>query len=174
VGLPVHVDEGAGPGHLDSRHACLHDGVGRQILHAADLDALIEDARQRAGIFGLIYIDLDQFKLVNDTYGHHIGDLYLQEVALRMKHQLRSADLLARLGGDEFAALVPAARSRAEVEEVALRLERCMDEPFLIEKYVLRGSASVGIAVYPDDGASKDTLLSFADAAMYKNKHSSR
>jgi diguanylate cyclase (GGDEF)-like protein len=91
-----------------------------------------------------------------------------------MKHQLRSADLLARLGGDEFAALIPAARSRSEVEEVALRLERCMDEPFLIEEYVLRGSASVGIAVYPDDGANKDTLLSFADAAMYKNKHASR
>ncbi|MDR3728075.1 MAG: GGDEF domain-containing protein [Terracidiphilus sp.] len=138
------------------------------------LDALIEDARQRAGIFGLIYIDLDEFKAVNDTYGHRIGDLYLQTVALRMKRQLRSADVLARLGGDEFAALVTAARSRAEVEEVALRLERCMDEPFHIEQYVLRGSASVGIAVYPDDGASKDTLLSFADAAMYKKKHASR
>jgi diguanylate cyclase (GGDEF)-like protein len=138
------------------------------------LDALIEDARQNASIFGLIYIDLDRFKLVNDTYGHHIGDRYLQEVALRMKSQLRSADLLARLGGDEFAALVPAARSRAEVEEVALRLERCMDEPFHIEEYVLGGSASIGIAVYPDDGASKDTLLSFADAAMYVTKYSKR
>jgi len=119
----------------------------------------------------LIYIDLDKFKVVNDTYGHHIGDLYLQKVALRMKHQLRSADLLARLGGDEFAALVPTARSRAEVEEVALRLERCMDEPFHIGEFVLRGSASVGIAVYPDDGASKDMLLSFADTAMYASKH---
>jgi diguanylate cyclase (GGDEF)-like protein len=163
--------------YADLRHRSEFDlltDINNRFSLDKHLDALIEDARQSAGIFGLIYIDLDQFKLVNDTYGHHIGDLYLQEVALRMKHQLRSADLLARLGGDEFAALIPAARSRSEVEEVALRLERCMDEPFLIEEYVLRGSASVGIAVYPDDGANKDTLLSFADAAMYKNKHASR
>jgi diguanylate cyclase (GGDEF)-like protein len=163
--------------YADLRHRSEFDlltDINNRFSLDKHLDALIEDARQRAGIFGLIYIDLDQFKLVNDNYGHHIGDLYLQEVALRMKRQLRSADLLARLGGDEFAALVPAARSRAEVEEVALRLERCMDEPFLIEEYVLRGSASVGIAVYPDDGSSKDTLLSFADAAMYKNKHASQ
>jgi diguanylate cyclase (GGDEF)-like protein len=137
------------------------------------LDALIEKARQNAGIFALIYIDLDKFKLVNDNYGHQVGDLYLQEVALRMKRQLRSADLLARLGGDEFAALIPAARSRAEVEEVAQRLKRCMDEPFTIEGCVLHGSASIGVAIYPEDGASKDTLLSFADTAMYavKNAH---
>jgi len=135
------------------------------------VDALIEEARQKAGIFGLIYMDLDEFKRVNDLYGHQVGDLYLQEVALRMKRQLRSADLLARLGGDEFAALVPVARNRAEVEEVALRLEHCFDEPFAIEGLLLRGSASVGFALYPEDGASKDTLLSFADAAMYAVKN---
>jgi diguanylate cyclase (GGDEF)-like protein len=135
------------------------------------VDALIEDARQRAGIFGLIYIDLDEFKQVNDLYGHQVGDLYLQEVALRMKRQLRSADMLARLGGDEFAALVPAAHNHAEVEEVALRLEHCFDEPFVIEGIVLRGSASIGFALYPEDGASKDRLLSAADAAMYVSKH---
>jgi len=135
------------------------------------IDALIEEARQKAGIFGLIYMDLDEFKKVNDLYGHQVGDLYLQEVALRMKHQLRSADLLARLGGDEFAALVPAARSRAEVVEVALRLQHCFDDPFAIEGLLLRGSASVGFALYPEDGATKDSLLSAADAAMYVAKH---
>jgi diguanylate cyclase (GGDEF)-like protein len=163
--------------YADLRHRSEFDlltDINNRFSLDKHLDALIEDARQMASIFGLIYIDLNQFKVVNDTYGHHTGDLYLQEVALRMKHQLRSADLLARLGGDEFAALIPAARSRAEVEEVALRLERCMDAPFHIEEYILRGSASVGIAVYPDDGASKDMLLSFADAAMYVDKHSSR
>ena len=65
------------------------------------LDALIERARETAGIFGLIYIDLDGFKLVNDRYGHQVGDLYLQEAAARMKHQLRPGDILARLGGDD-------------------------------------------------------------------------
>jgi len=69
------------------------------------LDAKLEEAREQAYILGLIYIDLDRFKQVNDVYGHHIGDLYLQEAALRMKRQLRAHDSLARLGGDEFAAL---------------------------------------------------------------------
>ena len=135
------------------------------------LDNLIEVARHTAGIFGLIFIDLDGFKQVNDLYGHQTGDLYLQEVALRMKRQLRSADMLARLGGDEFAALVPAARSRAEIEEVALRLQHSFDEPFAVQGYVLQGSASVGVALYPEDGACKDDLLSSADAAMYAAKN---
>jgi diguanylate cyclase (GGDEF)-like protein len=138
------------------------------------LERLIEEARLKASIFGLIYIDLDEFKQVNDLYGHQVGDRYLQEVAIRMKHQLRSHDLLARLGGDEFAVLVPVVRSRAEVEEIAHRLERSMDEPFLIDRYSIRGSASVGIAVYPEDGINKDGLLNAADAAMYVAKHSAR
>ncbi|MGA2168487.1 MAG: GGDEF domain-containing protein [Terracidiphilus sp.] len=138
------------------------------------LDALIEEARQKAGIFGLIYIDLDEFKMVNDLYTHQIGDLYLQEVALRMKRQLRSHDLLARLGGDEFAALVAVVPNRAGVEEIAVRLERCFDEPFAVEGFILRGSASVGIALYPEDGATKDSLLNAADTAMYVAKHTRR
>jgi diguanylate cyclase (GGDEF)-like protein len=135
------------------------------------LDAQIEVARLNASIFGLIYIDLDEFKQVNDIYGHQVGDLYLQEVALRMKRQLRGGDLLARLGGDEFAALICAIPSRNGVEEIAHRLERCFDEPFSVEGYMLNGSASVGIALYPEDGASRDSLLSAADAAMYVAKH---
>ena len=116
------------------------------------LEELIEKARENASAFGLIYVDLDDFKLVNDLYGHHVGDLYLQEVSLRMKRQLRTGDILGRLGGDEFAALVSVVRGRADVEEIAQRLERCFDAPFAMEGYVLRGSASVGIAIYPTDG----------------------
>jgi diguanylate cyclase (GGDEF)-like protein len=97
------------------------------------MDAQIEEARANAGIFGLIYVDLDGFKQVNDLYGHHIGDLYLQEVARRMKQQLRSHDLLARLGGDEFAVLLPMVRNRAGVEEIAQRLEHCFNEPLTLE-----------------------------------------
>jgi diguanylate cyclase (GGDEF)-like protein len=134
------------------------------------LDQQIEEARQNAGIFGLVYIDLDKFKHVNDTYGHQAGDLYLQEVALRMKRQLRGGDMLARLGGDEFAALLPRVRNRAKVEEIAQRLERCFEEPFVIEGQTLRGSASVGIALYPEDGATRDELLNTADAEMYVAK----
>jgi diguanylate cyclase (GGDEF)-like protein len=135
------------------------------------LDMLIEEARRKASIFGLIYIDLDDFKQVNDVYGHQVGDLYLQEVAVRMKRQLRGNDTLARLGGDEFAALITVVRNRAGAEEIAHRLEHSLDEPFTVEGYVLHGSASVGIALYPEDGATKDSLLSAADAAMYVAKN---
>jgi diguanylate cyclase (GGDEF)-like protein len=135
------------------------------------LDQQIEQARQDAGIFGLVYIDLNDFKQVNDVYGHQVGDLYLQEVAVRMKRQLRAGDMLARLGGDEFAVLLPKIRNRGEVVEVAHRLERCLDESFPVEGYVIHGSASVGISLYPEDGTTKDSLLSAADAAMYVNKH---
>jgi len=138
------------------------------------MDIQMEEARQNAGVFGLIYVDLDEFKQVNDLYGHQVGDLYLQKVALRMKGQLRSHDQLARLGGDEFAALVTVVRSRAEVEEIAHRMERSFDEPFAIDGYNLTGSASVGVAIYPEDGGNKDSLLSAADAAMYVGKHTRR
>ena len=138
------------------------------------LEQLIEKSNVEGSIFGLVYIDLDAFKEVNDFYGHHIGDLYLQEVSMRMKRQLRSGDMLARLGGDEFAALVPVVRSRSALEEIAQRLERCFDAPFAVEGYVLRGGASVGIALYPEDGTSADSLLSSADAAMYVAKHTKR
>lgn len=138
------------------------------------LEALLEEASEQGAVFGLVYIDLDEFKLVNDRYGHHVGDHYLQEAASRMKHQLRSNDMLARLGGDEFAALLQVVRNRADVEEVAHRLEHCFDNPMSIDGSLLRGSVSVGIALYPDDGTTGDSLLTAADTAMYKVKNSKR
>jgi diguanylate cyclase (GGDEF)-like protein len=134
------------------------------------LEGAIDEARQKATIFGLIYIDLDKFKQVNDRYGHQAGDIYLREVAERMSRQMRPGDLLARLGGDEFAALVCTVRNRSEVKEIAERLERCFDEAFVIEGYVLHGTASIGMATYPEDGTTNDSMLSAADAAMYVGK----
>jgi diguanylate cyclase (GGDEF)-like protein len=135
------------------------------------LESLIDAARQSAGIFALIYIDLNEFKQVNDLYGHQVGDIYLQQVAQRMKKQLRPGDTFARLGGDEFAILVPEAPNRAIVEEIALRLERCFGKPFQLGKNILhQGSASIGAALYPEDATSKDGLLNAADAAMYTAK----
>jgi diguanylate cyclase (GGDEF)-like protein len=134
------------------------------------LDQLIEQARQDAGIFGLLYIDLNEFKQVNDTYGHKVGDLYLQEIATRLKHQLRAMDMLARIGGDEFAVLLPNVRNRTEVEEVARRIERCVDGAFFVENSSIHGSASIGIAMYPEDAETRDAMLSAADATMYVNK----
>jgi diguanylate cyclase (GGDEF)-like protein len=134
------------------------------------LGVLIEDARQKSASFGLVYIDLDDFKQMNDRFGHRVGDLYLQEAASRMKHQLRPTDMLARIGGDEFAVLLPNVRGQAEVQEVALRLERCFHADFELGGHTLRGSASVGTALYPEDGETKDSLFSSADAAMYVSK----
>ncbi|HUV70768.1 MAG TPA: GGDEF domain-containing protein [Terracidiphilus sp.] len=138
------------------------------------LDSFIREARQTAGIFGLIFMDLDQFKQVNDVYGHHIGDLYLQQAAARMKAQLRPGDMLARVGGDEFASLVPVAHNRSDVGEIASRLEHCFDEPFIVQDHVLHGSASIGIALYPEDAVNNDALLNAADAAMYRAKNSKK
>jgi diguanylate cyclase (GGDEF)-like protein len=138
------------------------------------LEEQVAKAREEESVFGLIYIDLDDFKQINDHYGHYTGDLYLQEVSLRMKRQLRSGDMLARLGGDEFAALVPVVRNRAAIEEISQRLERCFDAPFAVEGHVLRGAASVGLALYPEDGDTADMLLGAADAAMYISKYSKR
>lgn len=138
------------------------------------LDLQIELSRQTAGGFGLIYIDLNDFKQVNDRYGHLAGDIYLQEAAGRMKRQLRPGDTLERLGGDEFAVLVPEVRSRAAVMEVAMRLDSCFHAAFRLGGPVIPGTASIGIALYPEDGATKDGLLSAADAAMYKAKKARR
>ena len=108
---------------------------------------------------------------MNDLYGHHIGDLYLQEVALRMKRQLRSHDMLARLGGDEFAVLLPDGaqprRCRGDRSAPGTLLRRSVRPR---RATFCNGSASFGIALYPEDGATKDSLLSAADAAMYAAK----
>ena len=138
------------------------------------LDSCIANAHQEARVFGLIYIDLDDFKHINDHYGHHIGDFFLQEVARRIKRQLRAQDMLARVGGDEFALLLPSVHSRAGVEEVAHRIVRGFDTPFAVEGLILSGSASLGIAMYPENGMSKDDLLRVADQAMYAEKFGKR
>jgi diguanylate cyclase (GGDEF)-like protein len=138
------------------------------------IELRIAEANRLGEIFGLIYIDLDKFKPINDTYGHHIGDAFLQEVALRMSRQLLGGDMLARLGGDEFAALVTLRNDRAALDKIVARLEHCFDEPFVVEGISLDGSASFGVALYPENGTTKDSLLSAADAAMYAIKNLKR
>lgn len=138
------------------------------------IETAIEAARQSAGIFGLLFVDLNDFKQVNDQFGHHSGDIYLQEVALRMKHQLRPDDNLARLGGDEFAVILPNVRDRADVEDITRRLERGFEQPFNCEGCTVQGAASVGIAIYPEDGTTRNSLLRAADEAMYMAKQAAK
>lgn len=136
------------------------------------LTNMISQSQRSAAMFGFIFIDLDRFKQVNDRFGHQVGDMYLQEAALRMKHQLRPGDSLARLGGDEFAVIVAQVHSRSDVQEIAHRLEHSFDKPFTVGGNVVHGSASIGIALYPEDADSADSLLRTADAAMYAVKQS--
>ena len=161
--------------HTDLVHRSEFDmltEIQNRFAFEKNLDELIAGSQQTGGMFGLIYIDLNDFKTVNDRYGHQAGDLYLQMVAERMKHQLRPRDTLARLGGDEFGVLVPVIHSRSEAEDIIRRLERCFEEPFAIKSYVVRGSASIGLAIYPTDGVTNDGVMSVADSAMYEKKRS--
>jgi diguanylate cyclase (GGDEF)-like protein len=138
---------------------------------------LTETLSRRAdghGRFGLIYVDLDGFKQINDQYGHKVGDLYLQAATARMKSRIRPGDLLARIGGDEFAVLVSDVARREDVLEIARRINECFEMPFSIGPYELDGAASLGIAFFPEDGRTKDELLSTADAAMYVEKNTKR
>ncbi|MFZ0661556.1 MAG: GGDEF domain-containing protein [Acidobacteriaceae bacterium] len=135
------------------------------------LKEVLDNARRDQHCFALIYIDLDRFKSVNDRYGHRIGDIYLQHIARRLSEKLRGQDTLARVGGDEFIVLVPTVQNRDEAEEIGWRLGGCFDSPFQIDGKTIEGSASIGIALYPEDGADEDQLKRFADSAMYATKH---
>jgi diguanylate cyclase (GGDEF)-like protein len=155
-----------------SEYDQLTDIPNRFLLECRIAEALTSAQRHRQ-MFALIYIDLDQFKKVNDRYGHRVGDLYLQKVARRLSERMRSRDTLARVGGDEFVALIPVVRDRGEAEEIGRRLEDSFLCPFDLEGLIMNGSASVGVAVYPDDGEHADELKLVADAAMYTRKQGS-
>lgn len=152
-----------------SQYDQLTNAANRFLLESR-LDEALSHARRSQSHFALVYIDLDQFKQVNDFYGHRVGDLYLQQVAERFSEKLRGMDTLARVGGDEFIALIPVVRSPTELEEISQRLLRCFDAPFRIDSHTIRGSASIGYAIYPEDGLSKDELKRVADSAMYARK----
>ena len=124
--------------------------------------------------FAVLFLDLDRFKVVNDTLGHRVGDLLLQDVAKRLKQSLQPADVLARLGGDEFAVVVSSVESRAALEALANRLTEAVSQPYEIDGHRIRSSVSIGIAVGPLDGDNADDLLMAADLALYAVKASAR
>ena len=139
----------------------------RRALTAEVLARLGDQSRHRA----LLLLDLDKFKEVNDSLGHHVGDQLLVQVGTRLSEHLRTGDLLARLGGDEFAVLLDDA-GRDGATDVADKLRAALDEPFFLEEVAVHSSFSVGIALFPDDGLDLSTLLRKADIAMYKAKTS--
>jgi diguanylate cyclase (GGDEF)-like protein/PAS domain S-box-containing protein len=138
------------------------------------LDQTVRRMQRRNDRLAVMFIDLDGFKNVNDSYGHAIGDLALQAVASRLQKCVRSSDSVGRLGGDEFAIVLDGARLPADAALVGERIVAAMAEPLILEGHRLALAASIGIAVYPDDGTDAATLLRNADAAMYEVKQAGR
>lgn len=152
----AHYDELT---HLPNR-SLLYDRLGQAITMAK---------RNRSNI-ALMYIDLDGFKTVNDTMGHHMGDLLLVQTAERLRLCVRESDTLARIGGDEFTILLNDTHERENVEMVAQKVINSIDQPFYLEGHATHIGASIGIARYPDDAPTRGTLLIVADKAMYAAK----
>jgi diguanylate cyclase (GGDEF)-like protein len=152
-----------------ANHDSLTGLPNRQWLNQA-LPAAIERARARNGLLALLFIDLDKFKQVNDSAGHHVGDALLRIAAQRMKTALRPGDHAARLGGDEFTVIIEALENEEEANQAARRIGRSLSEPYLIDGAQYTISASTGITLFPRDGADADKLLRNADLAMYAAK----
>jgi diguanylate cyclase (GGDEF)-like protein len=153
-----------------------HDGLtdlpNRTLLHER-LEDGVAAARDAGRPMALLIMDLDRFKEVNDTLGHHAGDALLREVAARLRVARRAGDTVARLGGDEFAILLPNATENA-ARARATRLLADLAQPFIVEERVLEIGASIGIALYPEHGADAETLLRHADVALYVAKRENR
>jgi len=136
--------------------------------------ALFAARRHPRDVLAVMFLDLDQFKTVNDSLGHGVGDQLLAEVARRLQSCLRSDDVLARQGGDEFVLLLPRLARAEDAGEVARKLLQALEAPMLLGGHELSVSASIGIALYPADGDDVDTLLKHADIAMYSAKAAGR
>lgn len=151
------------------RHQALHDaltGLPNRVLLQDRLRQAVANAHRTNEPLALLLMDLDQFKEINDTLGHEHGDRLLRQIGSRLQKVLREADTVARLGGDEFAVVVPGA-DRMAAEIVAGTLASALEHPFQLEDMTVQARASVGIAMFPDQGTDAATLVQRADVAMY-------
>jgi diguanylate cyclase (GGDEF)-like protein len=156
-----------------TRHIALHDALTGLLTRAGFIDAVqreIEQRRRSGGAFGVLMIDLDRFKPINDRYGHAEGDAVLQCVAGRLKSSMRKGDIVARLGGDEFAVVVRDVRDHADCRTVAAKIAGIFAQPIVVGVRDHRLDASVGLARYPEDALTVDELVAVADQAMYEHK----
>lgn len=159
------------------KHLAYHDaltGLPNSRQFSEELDVALARARQNSERLALLFVDLDRFKTVNDSLGHSQGDQLLRVAGARLGGCVRDGDTLARLGGDEFTLLMNRIESPAEADAVAERILAAFGAPFGLDGHEVFLSASVGIAVYPDDGADSASLLRNADAAMYGAKVAGR
>lgn len=154
-----------------------HDQLTRlpnRVLFRDRLELAVAQAQRRSGTLAVMFIDVDRFKLVNDTYGHAEGDTLLRNLAERLNSTLRRGDTLARLGGDEFTVLLPDISRAEDAETIARKILDALSTPFALSAGEFRASVSIGISVYPRDGNTAEDLTKHADVAMYKVKRSGK
>ncbi len=155
------------------RHQAHHDmltGLPNRLLFGDRLRQALLTAQREQHKLAVIFFDLDKFKPVNDTYGHAVGDLLLQQVATRVRGALRASDTLARIGGDEFVVLLPRIAAALDARHVAEEILAALNRPFALDAATMHISGSLGVAVYPDAGLDAEALLHHADQAMYDAK----
>ena len=158
-------------------HMAHHDaltGLPNRTLLADRVGQAIARAHRSGGKLAVLFLDLDRFKNVNDSFGHAVGDMLLTAVAARLTASRRDEDTVARLGGDEFIISIPDVADAAEAESVAARILADLAKPFTISGHQLHADGSIGIALYPRDGDTAETLMRNADTAMYHAKESGR
>ncbi len=156
-----------------TEHLALHDaltGLPNRRLLEDRMANMLERAERNRTRAAILVVDLDGFKQINDTHGHAVGDEFLREVALRLGKVVRRADTLARSGGDEFTVLVSDILQPNGAQILAQKLQRELDRPIAVRQLRLRVSGSSGVAVYPEDGETADSLCARADADMYRAK----
>lgn len=163
---------------VEMSHQATHDPLtslpNRKDFEQRLSDLITSSTDKSSASFVVLFLDLDKFKMINDTLGHKVGDLLLIKVAERMQSCLRSEDILARMGGDEFTVVLPSTQARTVVESVASRVIDSISRTFNIQEHKFVIGASIGMASYPSDGTDTVTLLKHADAAMYKAKQAGR
>ncbi|MBI5748554.1 MAG: diguanylate cyclase [Nitrospinae bacterium] len=155
------------------KYQAYHDtltGLPNRLLFYDRLSVALSNAKRGKGILAVIFLDIDGFKPVNDTFGHDAGDILLQSITKRLMNCIRQGDTVARIGGDEFTLILPQVTQKEEVDEIARRLIDTIKESYLINKHKLYITASIGISFYPDDGEDMQTLMKKADIAMYSAK----
>jgi len=160
-----------------NKYLALHDeltGLPNRRLFQDRLANTIERARRTGSQAALLLIDLDRFKLVNDTVGHHIGDELLKHVGRLFVGRVRRTDTVARTGGDEFSVVLEEPMNRTDAMRVARTLTQLLDAPILLERNTVRVGASVGIAIFPDDAGDAESLCIAADLRMYASKRAAR
>jgi diguanylate cyclase (GGDEF)-like protein/PAS domain S-box-containing protein len=159
------------------RHRATHDELtalpNRWLFHLQLNQALVRASRSGLRV-AVLFLDLDYFKSVNDSFGHATGDALLVQVAQRMRDVLRESDMLARLGGDEFAILLSDLQGSEEAVGVAAKLLNSLEKTFRVQDKDVHSGGSLGLAFYPDDSQDSDTLLRYADLAMYQAKQAGR